>query len=62
MTEIVAITQANWRQAVAIRVGDHQLRFIAEYEPVALVILSKAFVRVADVDWWPFLIEGAERR
>lgn len=59
MTEIVAITRANWRRAAAIRVADGQLRFIADYEPVALVILSKAFVRVAEVDWWPYLIEDA---
>lgn len=59
MTQIVAITRANWRRAAAIRVADGQLRFIADHEPVALVILSKAFVRVADVDWWPYLIEDA---
>ncbi len=59
MVELVRITGDNWRAAARVRVGPGQLRFIAGHEPVALVILSKAFVRVGDVDWWPFLIEDA---
>lgn len=51
------ITRANWRDAAAIRVGEGQLRFVADYEPVALVILSKAFVRVGDTDWWLYLLK-----
>jgi len=61
MTELVPITRDNWRRAAAVRVADGQLRFIADYEPVALVILAKAYVRAADVDWWPYLIEDAAR-
>lgn len=56
---MVPITRGNWRDAAGIRVGDGQLRFIAAYEPVALVILSKAFVRAGDLDWWPYLVEDA---
>lgn len=59
MTELVRITRDNWRRAAALRVADGQLRFIADYEPVALVILGKAFVRAAGLDWWPYLIEDA---
>lgn len=59
MIEIVPITRDNWRQATAIAVADGQLRFIADHEPVALVLLSKAYIRVGDVDWWPFVIEDA---
>ena len=59
MAELVPITRANWRDAAAIRVGEGQLRFIADYEPVALVILSKAFVRIGDLDWWPYLVKHA---
>ncbi len=55
--ELAPITRANWRDAAAIQVGAGQLRFIASYEPVALVILSKAFVRVGDVDWWPYVVQ-----
>ena len=61
MAELVPITRDNWRQAVAVRVAPGQLRFVADHEPVALVILSKAFVRVADLDWWPYLVEDAGR-
>ncbi len=56
MAELVPITRANWRDATAVRVGAGQLRFIADYKPVALVILSKAFLRVADLDWWPYIV------
>jgi diamine N-acetyltransferase len=61
VTELVPITRDNWRAAAAIRAGDGQLRFVADHEPVALVILSKAFLRVADLDWWPLLVEDAGR-
>ncbi len=57
--ELVPITSANWRDAAAIRVGEGQLPFVAGSEPVALVVLSKAFVRVGGVDWWPFLVQDA---
>src|SRR5437868_4771150 len=59
VAELVPITRANWRDATAVRVGQGQQRFIAAYEPVALVILSKAFLRVGDVDWWPYLVMDA---
>jgi RimJ/RimL family protein N-acetyltransferase len=31
---------------------------VADFEPVALVILAKTFVRVG-LDWWPLVIEDA---
>lgn len=61
MAELVPITRENWRAAAAVRAGDGQLRHVADHEPVALVILSKAWVRAADLDWWPLLIEEAGR-
>jgi len=61
VVELVPVTRDNWRRAAAISVADGQLRFVADHEPVALVILSKAFLRVADRDWWPYLIEDAGR-
>jgi len=61
VAELVPITRDNWRRAAAVRVAAGQLRFVADHEPVALVILSKAFVRVADLDWWPYLVEDAGR-
>jgi diamine N-acetyltransferase len=50
------ITSANWRAAASVRVAPGQLRFVADHEPVAMVILAKAYVRVADVDWHPLAI------
>lgn len=61
MAELVPITPDNWRRATRLRVAEGQLRFIADYEPVALVILGKAFLRVGNLDWWPYLIEDAGR-
>lgn len=57
MAHLVPITRENWRAAAGVRVGAGQLGFVAGHEPVALVILAKAFVRVADLDWWPYLVE-----
>jgi diamine N-acetyltransferase len=42
-----------------VRASEGQLRFVADFEPVALVILAKAFVRVGALDWWPLVIEDA---
>lgn len=56
---VAAIDEHNWRAAAAVRVADDQLRFVAGYQPVALVILAKAYVRQGDLDWEPlaFLLE-----
>ncbi len=50
------ICDQNWREANGVRVAPGQLKFVADHEPVALVILSKAFVRLGNVDWYPYLI------
>jgi GNAT superfamily N-acetyltransferase len=60
VTQLVPITHVNWRAAAAMRVRPGQLQFIAGYEPIALVILSKAFVRLGDVDWWPYLVQDTD--
>ena len=51
-----AIDQHNWRAAVAVRVSADQLRFVAGHQPVALVILAKAYVRPGDLDWEPLAV------
>ena len=51
------VTSTNWRDGLAVRAGDGQARFVAAYEPVMLVILAKAAVRVGGVEWWPFLLK-----
>lgn len=51
-----AIDQHNWRAAAAVRVSADQLRFVAGHQPVALVILAKAYVRPGDLDWEPLAV------
>lgn len=51
-----AIDQHNWRAAVAVRVSVDQLRFVAGHQPVALVILVKAYVGLGDLDWEPLAV------
>ena len=51
-----AIDQHNWRAAVAVRVSADQVRFVAGHQPVALVILAKAYVRPGDLHWEPLAV------
>lgn len=55
------VTDANWRAGLTVRAGEGQARFVAAYEPVLLVILAKAAVRVGGVEWWPFLLNDGAR-
>lgn len=48
------IDRSNWRRALEIRGHPGQLEFVAEYEPVALVILSKSYVCPGGLTWEPF--------
>lgn len=50
------IDASNWREALGVRVHDSQLAFVADYQPVALVILAKCFVRPGGRRWEPFLV------
>lgn len=51
------VTSTNWRQGLAVRAREGQARFVADYEPVLLVILAKSAVRVGGVEWWSFLLK-----
>lgn len=53
---LAPIDQHNWRAALAVRVAPEQLRYVAGYQPVALVILAKAYVRPGDLDWEPLAV------
>lgn len=53
---LTPIDQRNWRAALAVQVADDQLRFVAAHQPVALVILAKAFLRLRDLDWEPLAV------
>ena len=55
--ELVPLDADNWRDALAVRTRPDQLRFVASYEPVALVMLAKAYLGVAGLRWHPFAIK-----
>jgi len=53
--EFVEIDAANWRRALAVMVRPDQLPFVAEVQPVALVILAKCYVRPEGQIWTPYV-------
>jgi RimJ/RimL family protein N-acetyltransferase len=50
------IDAENWRESLQVRVRDDQLPFVADHQPVALVILAKCFVRPGGRRWEPLLV------
>lgn len=54
------IDAANWREALGVRVTDEQLPFVADHQPVALVILAKSYVRPGGRRWEPLLVRTAD--
>ncbi len=57
---LAPIDQTNWRDALRVRVSDEQLPMVADSQPVALVILAKAYVREGDRRWEPLAYLDAE--
>jgi diamine N-acetyltransferase len=49
------ITASNWRAAGALRVAPGQLGFVAEFEPVAFVILARTYVGYEGGVWHPLV-------
>lgn len=58
VTEVILepITQDNWHAALALRVRPDQLDFVADFQPIAALVLAKAYVRVAGKTWVPYAI------
>jgi RimJ/RimL family protein N-acetyltransferase len=54
------IDHSNWRSALGIRTEPKQLEFVSDFEPVALVILSKCYVQPRGLVWKPFGIISGE--
>lgn len=50
---VAPIDVRNWGSALGVRVSPEQLPFVADHQPVALVILAKAYVRPGDCAWEP---------
>lgn len=53
---LAAIDQHNWREALAVQVTPAQLAYVAGHQPVALVILAKAYLQVGGLDWEPLAV------
>jgi len=51
---------SNWRRALQIRCNPDQVKFVADHEPVALVILSKSYIRPGGLTWEPFGIVAGD--
>ncbi len=49
------ITAANWRAAGALRLAPGQLGLVAEYEPVAFVILARTYLGYENGIWHPLV-------
>lgn len=50
---VVPIDASNWHSAVEVQVSPQQVQFVADHQPVALVILAKAYVRPEEREWEP---------
>ena len=50
------ITASNWREALAVRVQEERLAFVASIQPVALIMLAKCWVNPDGQHWFPFLL------
>lgn len=55
MFELSEIDASNWRLALAVQVRTDQVPFVADHQPVALVILAKCYVRPNGHTWTPYL-------
>ena len=53
--ELAEIDTSNWQRALAVEVRTDQLRYVADHQPVALVILSKCYLRPDARTWTPYL-------
>ncbi len=50
------ITASNWEEALAVRVQEERLPFVASIQPVALIMLAKCWVNPDGQHWLPFLL------
>jgi diamine N-acetyltransferase len=51
---VAEVTQANWRATLSLGVAPEQQRFIAEYAPIAMLALAKAYIRPGGLIWTPY--------
>lgn len=53
------ITSRNWRATLELSVTPEQLRFVSAYQPIAAIVLAKAYVRSGGLLWEPYAILAA---
>ena len=53
---IPEITRENWRDTLTLSVHPNQQRFIADYEPIAAIVLAKAYIRPGGLVWQPYAL------
>jgi diamine N-acetyltransferase len=51
-----SVTHQNWRKTLTLAVDPDQQSFVADYAPIALVALAKAYVRPMGWMWLPYAI------
>ena len=56
MVTLREITRENWREALQLSVHPDQQRFVADYQPIVLVGLAKAYVSPLGLTWLPYAI------
>lgn len=54
------ITRHNWRAALSLTLPPEQQRFVADYAPVVLIGLAKAYVGALGLTWLPYGIFAGE--
>src|SRR6185437_12182649 len=53
---VAEVTQANWRATLSLGVAPEQQRFIANYAPIAMLALAKAYIRPGGLIWTPYAV------
>jgi diamine N-acetyltransferase len=52
----VPVNSDNWEQTLQLSVHPDQLRFVAEYTPIAAIALAKAYIGAYEKIWLPYAI------
>lgn len=54
------VTQKNWRTALALSVPPEQLHLVAGMAPIVALALAKAYIRLLDLHWDPYVFYADE--
>ena len=56
MVTLKKVDSSNWRDALTLTVHPEQLRFVANYTPIAAIGLAKAYVSTENMKWLPYVM------